>query len=72
MAMEWSPSKLIWVEGGKSSITEVDLDALLTKYGVTSESTRERLQLLNRGARAGLVGQIPGSRLPDLPQLRGL
>jgi hypothetical protein len=29
----------------------VDLDALLTKYGVTSESTRERLQALNRGAR---------------------
>ncbi len=27
------------------------LDALLTRYGVTSESTRERLQLLNRGSR---------------------
>jgi transcriptional regulator with XRE-family HTH domain len=50
-ALEWSPSKLIRVEGGKSSITKVDLDALLTRYGVTSESTRERLQLLNRGAR---------------------
>ena len=49
--LEWSPSKLIRVEGGKSSITKVDLDALLTKYGVTSESTRERLQILNRGAR---------------------
>jgi len=49
--LEWSPSKLIRVEGGRSSITKVDLDALLTKYGVTSESTRERLQLLNRGAR---------------------
>lgn len=52
-ALEWSPSKLIRVEGGKSSITKVDLDALLTMYGVTSESTRERLQLLNKGARAG-------------------
>lgn len=51
--LEWSPSKLIRVEGGRSSITKVDLDALLTKYGVTSESTRERLYLLNRGARAG-------------------
>src|SRR5215470_12850421 len=51
--LEWSPSKLIRVEGGRSSITKVDLDALLTKYGVTSESTRERLQLLNKGARAG-------------------
>ena len=50
-ALEWSPSKLIRVEGGRSSITKVDLDALLTKYGVTSESTRERLQSLNRRAR---------------------
>lgn len=49
--LEWSPSKLIRVEGGRSSITKVDLDALLAKYGVTSESTRERLQTLNRGAR---------------------
>jgi hypothetical protein len=49
--LEWSPSKLIRVEGGRSSITKVDLDALLTKYGVTSESTRDRLQALNRGAR---------------------
>jgi transcriptional regulator with XRE-family HTH domain len=50
-AMEWSPSKLIRVEGGGSSITKVDLDALLTKYGVTSESQRERLHALNRGAK---------------------
>jgi hypothetical protein len=49
--LEWSPSKLIRVEGGRSSITKVDLDALLAKYGVTSESIRERLQTLNRGAR---------------------
>jgi transcriptional regulator with XRE-family HTH domain len=49
--LEWSPSKLIRVEGGRSSITKVDLDALLTKYGVTSESTRERLHALNKGAR---------------------
>ncbi len=49
--LEWSPSKLIRVEGGRSSITKVDLEALLIKYGVTSESTRERLQLLNRGSR---------------------
>jgi transcriptional regulator with XRE-family HTH domain len=50
--LEWSPSKLIRVEGGRSSITKVDLDALLTRYGVSSESTRERLHLLNKGARA--------------------
>jgi transcriptional regulator with XRE-family HTH domain len=50
-ALEWSPSKLIRVEGGGSSITKVDLDALLNEYRVTSESHRERLQALNRGAK---------------------
>lgn len=50
-ALEWSPSKLIRVEGGGSSITKVDLDALLTTYDVTSESHREGLQALNRGAK---------------------
>jgi transcriptional regulator with XRE-family HTH domain len=50
-ALEWSPSKLIRVEGGTSSITKVDLDALLTRYGVTSESHRDRLQTLNRAAK---------------------
>src|SRR2546421_1227188 len=49
--LEWSASKLIRVEGGHSSITKVDLDALLGQYGVTSESQRERLQALNRGAK---------------------
>jgi transcriptional regulator with XRE-family HTH domain len=49
--LEWSPSKLIRVEGGRNSITKVDLDALLTKYGVTSESRRDQLQALNRGAK---------------------
>lgn len=49
--LDWSPSKLIRVEGGRSSVTKVDLDALLSTYGVTSESQRERLQALNRGAR---------------------
>jgi len=49
--LDWSPSKLIRVEGGRSSITKVDLDALLAKYGITSESHRERVQALNRGTR---------------------
>ena len=49
--LDWSPSKLIRVEGGRSSITKVDLDALVSTYGITSESQRERLQALNRGAR---------------------
>ncbi len=50
-SLDWSPSKLIRVEGGRSSITKVDLDALLSTYGITSESQRERLQALNRGTR---------------------
>jgi transcriptional regulator with XRE-family HTH domain len=50
-ALEWSPSKLIRVEGGHSSITKVDLDALLTQYKVDSDEVRERLQAFNRGAR---------------------
>ena len=50
-ALEWSASKLIRVEGGRSSITKVDLDALLDRYGVTSEQVRRQLQDLNRGAR---------------------
>jgi transcriptional regulator with XRE-family HTH domain len=50
--LEWSPSKLIRIEGGHSSITKVDLNALLDRYGVTSGSERQRLQDLNRGARS--------------------
>jgi transcriptional regulator with XRE-family HTH domain len=49
--LEWSPSKLIRVEGGRSSITKTDLDALLNVYEVGSEDERERLQDLNRAAR---------------------
>jgi hypothetical protein len=51
LELEWPPSKLIRIEGGRSSITKVDLDALLHRYGVSSEDTRDRLQALNRGAR---------------------
>ncbi len=51
-SLEWSGSKLIRIEGGRSSVTKVDLDALLRQYGVTSEVQRDRLQDLNRGARA--------------------
>ncbi|MFI0352940.1 helix-turn-helix domain-containing protein [Actinomadura sp. 9N407] len=49
--LEWSPSKLIRVEGGKNAITRTDLQALLMAYDVTSESRQERLQTLARGAR---------------------
>ncbi|MFB4302654.1 helix-turn-helix domain-containing protein [Actinomadura sp. NTSP31] len=49
--LEWSPSKLIRVEGGKNAITRTDLQALLNVYDVTSEGRQERLQALARGAR---------------------
>jgi transcriptional regulator with XRE-family HTH domain len=49
--LEWSPSKLIRVEGGRSSITKVDLDALMDQYGVTSAEQRDYMHALNRGAR---------------------
>lgn len=49
--LEWSPSKLIRVEGGKNAITRTDLQALLAVYDVTSEGRQERLQSLARGAR---------------------
>ncbi|TNY38008.1 helix-turn-helix domain-containing protein [Thermomonospora catenispora] len=51
-SLEWSPSKLIRLEGGRSSITKTDLDALLNEYGISSESQRDRLHALNRGARS--------------------
>src|ERR1700761_3825221 len=50
-SLEWSPSKLIRIEGGHSSVTKVDLDALINLYGGTSEDEREQLQLLNKAAR---------------------
>jgi transcriptional regulator with XRE-family HTH domain len=49
--LDWSASKLIRIEGGHSSLTKVDLAALLDVYGVTSESQRERLDTFNRTAR---------------------
>jgi transcriptional regulator with XRE-family HTH domain len=48
----WSPSKLIRVEGGHSSITMVDLDALLNLYQVDADDDRRRLHDLNDGARS--------------------
>jgi transcriptional regulator with XRE-family HTH domain len=49
--LQWSPSKLIRLEGGRSGITRVDLDALLSRYGVTSEDEFERLHELHRASR---------------------
>jgi transcriptional regulator with XRE-family HTH domain len=50
-SLEWSASKLIRIEGGKSSITKTDLQALLKQYGVSSQAREDRLQALARGAR---------------------
>jgi transcriptional regulator with XRE-family HTH domain len=49
--LDWSPSKIIRIEGGHSSITRVDLDALLNQYGPVTDKERGRLQGLNRDAR---------------------
>ena len=49
--LEWSTSKLIRIEGGHSSVTMVDLDALLGMYGVAPGEDRDRLQALNRSAK---------------------
>jgi hypothetical protein len=49
--LDWSPIKLLRMEGGHNSIRTVDLDALLTKYNVISESDRERLHVINRQTR---------------------
>jgi transcriptional regulator with XRE-family HTH domain len=48
-SLDWSSSKLIRIEGGRSSVTQVDLSALLAKYGAGAEN--DRLQRLNRSAR---------------------
>lgn len=49
--LDWSASKLIRIEGGRSSLSMTDLDALLSHYGVTSDSERDQLRQLNREAR---------------------
>jgi transcriptional regulator with XRE-family HTH domain len=64
----WSPAKLIKIEGGLGSIATADLDVLLTRYGITAESTRELLHARNRDAREpgwwdAYAGQISGTYL---------
>ncbi|HEX3955684.1 MAG TPA: helix-turn-helix transcriptional regulator [Trebonia sp.] len=51
LGLEWSTSKLIRIEGGHSSISKTDLDALLTHYGIGSGTEREKLQQMNKAAR---------------------
>lgn len=49
--LDWHPTKIIRIEGGKSRISKTDLQALLREYGVTSQSRQERLLALAQGAR---------------------
>ncbi|WP_344546932.1 helix-turn-helix domain-containing protein [Actinomadura fulvescens] len=49
--LEWSPSKVIRIEGGQSGIRKTDLEALLKLYGVTELREVERLLDLARSAR---------------------
>jgi transcriptional regulator with XRE-family HTH domain len=51
-SLEWHTSKLIRIEGGRTGVSRVDLDALARLYGVTDSAAIEQLHLLNRGARA--------------------
>jgi transcriptional regulator with XRE-family HTH domain len=51
-ALDWSPSKLIRIEGGNVGISTTDLQALLRYCGVTEEARVQELSTLARGARA--------------------
>ena len=71
--LEWSASKLIRVEGGHSSITKVDLDALLSIYGVKSESGRDDvsatyLSYIGLEAGASFIRQFQNGFIPGLLQ----
>lgn len=51
LAMDWSPSKLIRIEGGQVSISTNDLKALLTYYGVKEQGRLNGLLDLAKSAR---------------------
>jgi transcriptional regulator with XRE-family HTH domain len=50
-ALDWSPSKLIRIEGGNVGISTTDLQALLRYCGITDENQVAELSVLARGAR---------------------
>jgi transcriptional regulator with XRE-family HTH domain len=50
-ALDWSPSKLIRIEGGNVGISTTDLQALLRYCGITDEARIQELSILARGAR---------------------
>ncbi|MEU4836556.1 helix-turn-helix transcriptional regulator [Streptosporangium sp. NPDC023615] len=63
--LEWSASKFIRIEGGKTGISRSDLRALLTEYGVTSPTRIERLQALARGAKESAWWDIYRGEISD-------
>jgi transcriptional regulator with XRE-family HTH domain len=50
-ALDWSPSKLIRIEGGNVGISTTDLQALLRYCGISDEARVLELSALARGAR---------------------
>jgi transcriptional regulator with XRE-family HTH domain len=50
-ALDWSPSKLIRIEGGNVGISTTDLQALLRYCGISDETRILELSTLARGAR---------------------
>ncbi|WP_326634808.1 helix-turn-helix domain-containing protein [Nonomuraea fuscirosea] len=50
--LEWHTSKLIRIEGGRTGVSRVDLDALGHLYGVSDPAVMEELRHLNREARS--------------------
>lgn len=50
-ALDWSPSKLIRIEGGTVGISTTDLQALLRYYGISSDGALDRLTGLARESR---------------------
>lgn len=52
--LDWSQAKIIRIEGGKQSITQTDLQAMLSLYGVEdSERIKEFIELNRGGSQEG-------------------
>ncbi|WP_076442423.1 helix-turn-helix domain-containing protein [Microbispora rosea] len=50
--LDWHTSKLIRIEGGRTGISKVDLEALVRLYGAAGGQELDRLIELNQGARS--------------------
>jgi transcriptional regulator with XRE-family HTH domain len=64
-ALDWSPSKLIRIEGGTVGISTTDLQALLRLYGVNGDGEVRRLTELARGSRERGWWQAYQTDIPD-------